>query len=194
MYRVVWGYDRIVPVHGEWQEWERYQGILTDKFTGHTETRQFVKLKSSVIETRLVPKYLPGNCWHLEMWRPPSEYGTKEEWAKLGQEIIGDLTIDTAGPYPERGEYELCYPLTGDGTSRGVPIPLVADVVAEIVRMIRYARGGMSFAQRRAAIEQRVRREEEGYVKRAQEIMREGLRPFAGEPFVTVPTGTGDEK
>jgi hypothetical protein len=193
-YRIVWGYDRIVPIYGEWQEWERYQGTLTDKFTGHSETRQFVKLKSSVIETRLLPKYLPGNCWHLESWRPPEEYGTPEEWTKIGEEVIGSLTIDTSGPYPERGEYELIYPLTHDGTSRGTPIPLVADAIAEIVRLIQWNKGRYTFLERRAAIEQRVRREEEGYVNTAKEVMREGMRPFAGEKFVTVPPpGTGKE-
>jgi hypothetical protein len=191
-FRVVWGYDRIVPMHGRWENWQTYLGTLTDKYTGHKETRQFVKLESSVIETRLVPKYLPGNCWHLEMWRPPEEYGTREEWAKLGEEVIDGLTIDTSGPYPDRGEYELCYPLTHDGTSNGTPIPLVTDVVAELVRHIVFDRGKHSFLQRKAAIEQRLRREEEGYVKLAMERMTEGMRPFAGEKFVTVPAGTGD--
>jgi hypothetical protein len=186
LFRVVWGYDRIVPMHGEWQQWGQYRGTLTDKFTGYEETRQFTKLENSVIETRLVPKYLPGNCWHLEMWRPPEEYGTREQWRKLGEEVIGGLTIDTAGPYPERGEYELCYPLTHDGTSDGTPIPLITDVVVEIVKMIRYGRNGMSLAQRRSAIEQRVRREEEGYVKRIQDQLRDGLPAFHGETSVTV--------
>ncbi len=188
---VTWGWDRLVPIYGEWQEWGKYQAKLTDRYTGHVQTREFVKLEKSVIETRIVPKYLPGNCWHLEMWRPPEEYGTPEQWGKLGEEVIGSMTLDTAGPYPERGEYELCYPLTDDCTSHGNPIPLVADVVAEIAARITQERGKHSFLQRRAAIEQRVRREEEGYVARAQEIMREGMRPFAGEKFVTVPAGTG---
>jgi hypothetical protein len=192
MFRVVWGYDRIVPMHGQWEKWAQYQGTLTDKYTDYSETRQFTKLESSVIETRLVPKYLPGNCWHLEMWRPTSEYGTKEEWIKLVQEIIGGLTVDTSGPYPERGEYELCYPLTHDGTSRGTPIPLVTDIVAELVQMIMHGRNTFSFVQRRSAIEQRVRREEEGYVKLVMDKLRDGMKPFAGETFVTVPPGTGD--
>lgn len=193
LYRIVWGYNRIVPIHGEWQDWEYYTGTLTDKFTGHKETRKFVKLKNSIIETRLLPKYLPGNCWHLEVWRPPSEYGTPEQWKERGQEIFDGFTINTSGPYPDRGEYELCYPLTHDGTSRGTPIPLIADVVAEIVRMIEWSKGRYNFLERRAAIEQRIRREEEGYVAKAKEVMREGMRPFAGETFVTVPDGTGKE-
>lgn len=187
LYRVVWGYNRIVPMHGEWQEFEQYAATLTDRYTGHSETRKFTKLVRSVVETRMVPKYLPGNCWHLEMWRPPEEYGDPAEWTRLGQEVIGGLTVDTAGPFPHRGEYELCYPLTHDGTSRGTPIPLVASVVVELVQMIRHGRETFSAVQRAAAIEQRCRREDDGFIRKVQDQLKDGLRPFAGETFVTVP-------
>ena len=186
MFRCVWGYDRIVPITGEWQEFEQFAATLTDKLTGYSEVRHFTKLKRSVIETRLVPKYLPGNCWHLEMWRPAEEYGSPEEWKKLGEEVLEGMTLDTSGPYPERGEYELCYPLTHDGTSHGDPIPLVGEVVAEIVAMIRAGREKFTFQQRRAAIEQREARKEEGLLRRTKDMLKDGLRPFAGEEFVTV--------
>lgn len=185
-FRVVWGYDRIVPIHGQWEEWGNYQATLKDKHTGYSETRHFSKLEKTVIETRHVPKYLPGNCWHLEMWRPPEEYGSPEEWSKLGEEVIKGLTIDTSGPFPSRGEYELCYPLTSDGTSRGTPVILVESVVEEIVNMIRRGREQFNFQQRKAAIEQREAKKEEGLVKRTCDILKDGMKPFAGEEFVTV--------
>lgn len=186
MFRVVWGWDRIVPIHGEWQEFEQCVARLLDTVTGYVEERPFTRLKSSVIETRQVPKYLPANCWHLEMWRTAEEYGSPEEWSKLGEEVLQGMTIDTSGPYPSRGEYELCYPLTSDGTSHGVPIMLYADVVSDIVRMIKSGRERFSLQQRRAAIEQRERLKEEGLTKRIRDMLKDGLRPFAGEEFVTV--------
>ena len=185
MFRVVWGYDRIVPIHGEWQEFEQYLATLRDKFTGYAESRPVTRLVRSVIETRHLPKYLPGNCWHLEKWCPPEM--SEAEWAKMGEEVMQGLTVNTAGPYPERGEYELCYPLTHDGTSDGTPIPLVADVVAEIARMIRHGQEQrVTFLMRKAAIEQRERLKEEGLAKRTRDILKDGMRPFAGEAFVTV--------
>jgi hypothetical protein len=187
MFRVVWGYNRIVPITGEWQEFEQFVCTLTDKLTGYVERRRVTKLVRSVIETRHQPKYLPGNCWHLEMWRPPEEYGSPEKWKKLGEEVIQGLTVDTSGPYPSRGEYELCYPLTHDGTSRGEPVILVADVVSEIVGMIKYGKQAFNFQQRKAAIEQRERLKEEGLFKRTCDMLKDGMRPFAGEDFVTVP-------
>lgn len=188
MFRVVWGYDRIVPIHGKWEQWEQFQATLTDKKTGFTDVRHFSKLTSSVVETRHVPKYLPANCWHLEMWRPAEEYGSLESWRKQGEEVADGMTVDTSGPYPERGEYELCYPLTHDATSRGEPIPLVGDVVEELVyRICRDREKSIPFQQRRAAIEQRERKREEGLLQRTIDVLKDGLRPFAGEEFVTVP-------
>lgn len=188
MFRVVWGYDRVVPITGEWQDWEPMRATLLDKKTGVIGTRDFVRLKQSVIETRQVPKYLPGNCWHLEMWRPAEEYGSPDDWRKQGEEVVDGLTLDTSGPYPERGEYELCYPLTSDATSHGTPIPLYMTIVAEIVRHIRHDREQrVPFLLRKAAIEQRERLREEGLLRRTMDILKDGMRPFAGETFVTVP-------
>lgn len=186
MFRVVWGWDRIVPITGQWEEWETQVATLTDKVTGYKESRPFTRMVSSVIETRFEPKYLPANCWHLEMWRPPEEYGDPATWRKAGAEVLDGMTIDTAGVFPFGGEYELCYPLTDDATSRGKPLPLVADVVAEIASMIRYGKDNFTFQQRKAAIEQRERRREEGFVKRTEAILRDGIPAFSGKEFVTV--------
>lgn len=183
----MWGWDRIVAIHGEWQDFEQFVGTLRDKKTGYAESRTFTKLVKSVIETRQVPKYLPGNCWHLEMWRPPEEYGSPEQWGKAGEEVVGCMTIDTAGEYPSRGEYELCYPLTSDGTSQGISVPLVADVVVDLVGMIKTGRERFSFQQRKAAIEQELNRKEEGFVRVTEDMLKDSLPVFAGEPFIVKP-------
>jgi hypothetical protein len=187
MFRVTWGYNRIVPFTGNWQEFEQVVCTLTDKVTGYSESRLVTKLVREVVETRMLPKYLPANAWHLEMWRPAAEYGYPEDWRKAGQEVLQGMTIDTAGPYPEQGEYELCYPITHDGTSHGQPIELYADVVAELVRMIQYGKQQFTFLQRKAAIEQRERKKEEGFMERTMAILKDGMPAFAGEPMISVP-------
>jgi hypothetical protein len=187
MFRVTWGYNRVVSMTGQWEDWEHVLCTLTDKLTGHTESRTQIRLKSSVIETRQVPKYLPANCWHLEKWCPPEEYGSPELWRKQGAEIIAGMTVDTAGEFPARGEYELVMPLTTDLSYDGKPLPLVADLVTELVNMIRAGRERFSLQQRKAAIEQRLQREEQGFTRKAIDIMKDGMRPYAGETFVTVP-------
>lgn len=186
IFRVVWGNNRIVPITGEWQEFVLERIKITDRFTGESQTREGYRLKSSVIETREVPKYQPGNCWFLECWRPPEEYGTPGTWAKLGEEVVGCSTVDTAGPFPSRGEYELCYPLTSNGSFNGIPILLVSDVVADLVRMILAGKERFTSQQRRCALEQEAVRKEEGFVRVSQDILREAGKAFYGEEFVTV--------
>lgn len=187
MFRVVWGYNRIVPMHGEWQDWEKSRATLTDKVTGHTESRDFIRLVSSVVETRMEPKYLPANCWHLEKWCPPEEYGSPELWRKQGEEVVAGMTVDTAGEFPHRGEYELVMPLTSDFSGMGKPLPLEGAFVTELVNLVRAGRDRFSMVQRKAAIEQRLKREEDGFTRKAIDIMKDGMRPYAGEAFVTVP-------
>lgn len=210
LFKVVWGYDRIVPIHGEWQEFEQFMVRITavprdvrpgigepevlvpdelqkDIQAGYSQERLVTKLKRSIVETRLVPKYLPGNCWHLEMWRPPEEYGTPEQWKKAGEEVLGLMTIDTAGPYPSQGEYELCYPLTHDGSCDGQPIPLIPEAVTEIVRMIIVGRDRFTAQQRRAALMMEAERKDAGFVRITEDHLKDSLRPFAGEAFIVNP-------
>lgn len=190
-FRVVWGYNRIVSIFGNWQDFEQYKVKMTDRLTGFAKSRVVTRLKSEVIETRQVPKYLPGNCWHLEMWRPPEEYGSPEQWDKLGQEHDRASTLHTAGEFPSRGEYELCYPLTDDGTPDGQPIPLIGAVVSEIVRMIRTGREQLDFQRSKALIEQREKNKEERFVQSVEEKLRSGLPAFHGNEFVTRNIGKG---
>jgi hypothetical protein len=122
---------------------------------------------------------LPANCWHLEGWRPPEEYGTPETWRKAGEEVVAGMTIDTAGEFPTQGEYELLIPLTHDFTSMGKPVELVADVVANLVNMVRAGVERYSHVQRKAAIEQRLVREEQGFTRRAIDALKDGM-PLRG--------------
>lgn len=183
-FRLVWGYNRIVKMHGEWQEVKpaEFSGLIgLDGKPIMTKP----SIKSSVIETREVPKYLPGNCWHLEKWCPPEMYGTPETWGKAGQEVVGDYTIDTAGPFPTRGEYELVMPLTVDGTPRGERLPLYTGFIDMIVSVI-VKSADFSLAQRRAAIMQRLEREDRNFTERAESILRDGIPAFSGKEFVTI--------
>lgn len=182
-FRIVWGYNRIVKVHGQWETWRPPQptGLLgLDGRPILTEPR----CVECVVETREIPKYLPGNCWHLERWCPPSDYGTPETWGKLGEEVHGSMTIDTAGPYPSRGEWELVFPLTSDGTPQGMPIPLESSCVEAMVRMLQRSRE-FTIPQRKAAIEQRMAREDRQSTERMVEALSANLPAFYGREFVT---------
>ena len=144
-FRVVWGFNRIVKNNGKWGTGEG--------------------LSYEAVKTVEEPKYLPADRWHLEMWRPPEEYGTPETWGKLGEEIVGVMTVDTAGPFPSRGEYELCYTLSSDLTETGEFVPLNGTTCELLVRAIRKSSPAhFTFAQRQAAIRQRALRQRDSRI------------------------------
>jgi hypothetical protein len=123
-FRVVWGYDRIVPITGEWQEFEqlpRHLARQTDglrRITAHHAPQVFRHRDAAGAEISPGKLLAPRDVATARGVRIARGLG------KAGQEVVGCLTIDTAGPYPSQGEYELCYPLTHDGTSHGTPIDL----------------------------------------------------------------------
>ena len=185
-YRIIWGWNRMVKEHGSWETHKennfRSTGIL-DANGGEVFTIDPPSM-TSVIETREITKYLPANCWHLEKWCPPEDYGSPEQWGKMGQEVVGSMTLDTSGPYPSRGEYELVMPLTEDGTPQGQMMTLDATVVEMIIQLINQSRD-LKFAQRKAAILQRELRKEKAEVDFYIDYIRERRRAFHGLTFVT---------
>jgi hypothetical protein len=185
-FRVIWGFDRIVPITGSWEDWEETEVPDLHPLAKPGAMRKQITLKSSVVETRMVPKYLPGNCWFLECWRPPEEYGTPESWRKAGEEVNGGMTVDTAGPFPSRGEYELVMPLTDTGTYQGEPMPLSTMVVSLIVQLIRKSKEDFTPSQRKAAIEQDAARKDNEFTRVTVDRLKDSLRPYAGETSVTV--------
>lgn len=182
LFRVVWGLDRIVKIFGVWEDWQETK-------IGEGGNDKTIRLKSSVTELRDVPKYEPRDCWHLERWCPPEDYGSPEKWYEMGKEVVDGATLDTAGPFPSQGDYELCFSLTDSGLATGRPIPLISEVVEGLVRALVASKNNYTYAQRRAAIDQQRAAKDEAAVKKYEAVLRNGLRPFQGEAFVTVPHG-----
>jgi hypothetical protein len=160
-YCVVWGEDRIVPITGRWDD-------------------------NGAIETRFEPKYFPTERWHLEKWCPPEDYGTPEKWELMGREIWGAVTVDTAGPFPSRGDYELVLTLMQPGT--GDFIALNATVAEWLVNLLVQSRN-FSFWQRRQAIEQREERLKRQRIARRASMLSDKCPAFAGNEFSAVPAG-----
>ncbi len=183
-FRVVWGWNRIVPITGSWEEWEDLEVPDFHPMARSGAMRKQIRLVRSVIETRQCPKYLPANCWHLECWRPPEEYGTPETWRKAGEEVYGGLTVDTAGEFPSRGDYELVMPLTDTGNYQGSPLALSTHVVALVVNLIRRSKEDFTPSQRKAAIEQEAARKDNEFTRVTCDRLKDGMRPFADEDFV----------
>lgn len=83
MFRIVWGADRLSTKMGLWED-------------------------TGIVEARQVPKYpLSQNRWVVEVWVPPSYYGTPEEWAANTEEYVDGKKVEVLGEYPRRGDYEI---------------------------------------------------------------------------------------
>ena len=109
LFRVIWGADRLTLVGGEWNQFDNSGNI-----TG------------TVTEEKLCVKYPQAqNRWIMEMWTPPENYGTLDDWTERTVQTINGKTINTLGPYPSNGEYELLKVIE---TPRGVYVPLTSTV------------------------------------------------------------------
>jgi hypothetical protein len=61
-----------------------------------------------VKEYREVPRYPDIHSWILEKWMSGMDYaGTKEAYEASQLDVASNLY--TCGPYPSRGEYQICY-------------------------------------------------------------------------------------
>lgn len=107
-YRVVWGWNRLTPIGGLWE----------DKGT---------------VEVRHEPKYPQVNRWHIEKWVAPEVYGSPEFWEMTTKEE-GTLAL---GPYPHRGEYEHCFTLEGPKGEFIQLTPTVVEYIARAIESSR---------------------------------------------------------
>jgi len=91
LFRVMRGCDRMTWMGGAWE--------LYDEHHNRTETW---------IGEKCVTKYADAvNRYIFEMWLPPENYGTPEEWERQFTLPFDGRRIRTLGPFPYAGEYEL---------------------------------------------------------------------------------------
>lgn len=141
-YRAVWGWSRLSWIGGKWEDRDASGALVRE-----------------AVELRLEPKYAPHNRWHIERWLPPESYGSPAEWYAQTLEIEHGRSIPALGPYPSRGEYEHCFTLEGP---RGEFVQLTPAVARQVARLIEAGRH-VPRSVRRAALDERLRREERAY-------------------------------
>jgi hypothetical protein len=93
-YRVIWGGNRFHFVGGMFKHVVEVSGPVIGTRVG---------VVTEVPELRSMLAYHPQR-WHLERWRSPDFYGTREEWyANTWDE---DAKLHRMGDYPTEGDYE----------------------------------------------------------------------------------------
>ena len=164
-YRAVWGWSRLTWIGGKWEDRDEHG-----------------RLRRETVQLRQVPKYIPHDRWHIERWCPPQLYGSPADWYARTLEVEGNRSIPALGPYPERGEYELCFTLQGENGEFVQLTPTVAEHAARLVELCR----GFTSQQRKAALAARQQREEQQYEAWAYDVLDDAVPGLHGLPFVTV--------
>lgn len=119
----------------------------------------------------------PSDCWHLERWLPPEQYGDPVNW-----------NAAELGPFPSQGDYEHCYALEGPHGERLHP-EFNLSWVLDLIRLLRRSKERVLSdpgAAKRALLE-REERATERWTKRNLDML-DDLRPaFNAYDFVAKP-------
>ncbi len=92
-FRVVWGGNRTHVVGG------MFKSVITFK---DAEGRERA-IVTEIPEMRTMLRYHPHR-WHMERWRGPEFYGTREEWYQNTWDDVAKLHV--MGDYPNDGDFE----------------------------------------------------------------------------------------
>ena len=106
-FRVIFGRNRLAW-HG---------GLLSDYDASGNIIRR-------TVTCRLEPAYPEFvNRWLFECWLPPEAFGSEESWERDTVVWMEGQRVETLGPFPKRGDYDLCMvlqtPLKGQCAKQG---------------------------------------------------------------------------
>ena len=167
-YRAVWGWNRLAWIGGKFEDRDEHGELLRERF-----------------ELRREPKYPAVNRWHIERWLPPETYGSPLRWYAQTVELANGQSIHALGPYPSRGEYELCFTLE---TPQGNFVQLTPTIAEHIARAIECSRR-ISPAAKRTALYEHQGREDRAYESWAYDLLDDAVPAFHKQAFVTAAGG-----
>jgi len=148
LFRVMRGCDRMTHIGGKWKDYDASHNIIRE-----------------VVEVRYVPKYPDAlDRYVFEALCPCENYGTERDWELQFTEWIDGNRIETLGPYPRQGEYELVKVLETPVTHQFVPLTeAICDALVNTARLnkelparIRYEAAKERREKEEAAKEQRL--------------------------------------
>lgn len=168
IFRLTWPWQRLVWIGGEW-----------DCYDGHGNWY------GTKIEYRLEPKYFgaPLDRWLLEKWVPWWQiWPFKQLWESQTVQTIGGCLVETEGPFPAQGDWELSETLMS--SSGGYIEPTVTLLDWIMTRVL--ARERFSRSQCRAAIQRKAAKEEKAQDDLVEEMVLDSFPAFGGRLAVPV--------
>lgn len=163
-FRLVWGWSRLDWIGGKWTERDANGNIVRER-----------------IELRRVPKYFPFDRWYLETWISPAKYGTAERWKLQTIELFDGIPIPTLGPYPSRGEYELCAKFDIEGEFIRPTKTALEHLILATLRSREKTR-----LEKNLALERRDAKKDADWNSLADDVIDDATRAFHGHEFVSV--------
>jgi hypothetical protein len=164
--RVVWSNSRLGFVGGKFEERDEEGYLLREVF-----------------KLQRMPKYPVENRWIIEQWVAPEKFGTPETWMAKTKEYGEEGNIPQLGPYPSRGDYQLCCVLeTPDREFLQLSVDVLEDVATgfRLKRAITYMQGLLA---EKSAIE---KRKQEKIDDDAEWVKNEMRSELFLQPAVTV--------
>ena len=131
------------------------------------------KWPDGVCEYREVPRYPDIHSWVLEKWMNPEEYAGKPE-AYAAAQLDMDSGLYTCGPYPNRGEYQICYAFPHQPTD---------GMIVQIVTALKLSRDVHSVERRNAYTDAYARQDRE-HMQRISDIVDDAQGGFASASAV----------
>lgn len=170
-FRVVRGCDRFTWIGGKWNHFDASNNI-----TGyHIGAERVLK------HPELADRYI------FEIWLGPEM--TEREWEERFTQYIEGVTVQTLGPYPGNGEYELLKVVQGPKTKAF--IPLTEAICDGLVNTAKLNRDVPAKHKVLAAQERREKEEAASKQKRIDMIENMSRPSWAQNPYIIVP---GSEK
>lgn len=179
-FRVIWGRSRLAWHGGEMTERDASGNVIRKTVTCRLEPAY--------------PEFL--DRWLFECWLPPEAFGTEEDWEQNTVVWLEGQRVETLGPFPRRGDYDLCMvlqtPLKGKCAKQGGCscgdclsfIPLTETAAMGILK------AAMATRDIPLQLRQIARREDEQKKSQAEEARvfdeLEEKRPAFSGPHVTV--------
>jgi hypothetical protein len=123
-------------------------------------------------------------AWHLEEWKPPSYFGTPEEWYRKSKDEVTGL--HTQGDYPFRGDYICQIQLYTRRFEKGEMIvdalPLNYEVLELLVPAIFESRS-LTYGEVKFHTEQEMAKQKEDFRQKSIAAYKNASPAFGGADF-----------
>lgn len=169
LFRVMRSCDRMTWIGGKWKRYDEHGNYLSD-WVGMQEVPKYPQAKDRYI---------------FEILCPPENYGSPAEWELAFTEYIDGTKIETLGPFPREGEYELIKVIETPAKKAFVPL---TEAICDAV--IATAKLNMDLPERirREAIKDKREREEKARIAKQIDMINDiCVSPTMRNPHVIVP-------